>query len=243
MFAFHINPGDVLHLSWSRKLHLSSIQVTNISRSSGFKVVCHTSIQVLSHLHPGPNNLISPPSMSQHHPGPKLRVSAASILRLTCIQVIIFAHSSIHILSQPNPGVHISVWTPSRYVSPPARFHLTLGLQMYISPPYSCISTPSRLRLIPVQVMIVAPHLHPGRVPSPLGWRDLQLSPIHVPPHSSFYILSKVYCDMLTKYKRFPMWEAILNVNVTSFTDTYCTDVIQPSESIFPHVIAPIPKY
>ena len=57
----------------------SQLHPGHISRSTRFKVVCHTSIQVLSHLHPGPNSLISPPSMSQHNPGPKLRVSPASI--------------------------------------------------------------------------------------------------------------------------------------------------------------------
>ena len=121
--AFQLNPGPNICISHPSRWCITSFLVQkiasqlhpgHISRSSRFKVVCHTSIQVLSHLHPGPNNLISPPSMSQHHPGPKLHVSPAFISRHTCIQVIIFAHSSIHILSQPNPGVHISVWTPSR---------------------------------------------------------------------------------------------------------------------------------
>ena len=72
--AFQLNPGPIVCISHPSRWCITSFLASqldpgHISRSSRFKIVCHTSIQVLSHLHPGPNNLISPPCMSQHHPG------------------------------------------------------------------------------------------------------------------------------------------------------------------------------
>ena len=101
IFASHIHPGDVYRPSRSQDVH-------------------HTSIQVLSHLHPNSNILISPPSM----------------YCLTSIQVRSFVshlhpcdisppayslpfkswylhHSSIHVISHTNPRLNISAWTPS----------------------------------------------------------------------------------------------------------------------------------
>ena len=84
MFASHIHPGDVLHLSWNRKYCISApshvhpgfkLCVTPPSRS------CLTCIQapiVLSHPHPC---TVSPPSRSE-------------IMHLTCIHITSYLHSS-----------------------------------------------------------------------------------------------------------------------------------------------------
>ena len=201
MFASHIHPGDVLHLTWSRKLHLSSIQVPSHAHP-GLKLCvtppsrsCLTCIQipmVLSHPHPGlttiqVRNYVSHlhPSQAPLHSSHDICITAPSMSYLNPIQVSTLS-------SELHPG----------HVSPPARFHLT----------------PSRspdVHLTSVQFSIVASLFHPGCVSppprswhlhltsiqvvsSPFRWRDLQLRSIHVLPHSSFYILSKVYCNILT---------------------------------------------
>ena len=134
----HLHPGHTSYQSRPKYLHLTSIQVMSIAR------VRHTSIQVLSHLHPNSNILISPPPM----------------YCLTSIQVRSFVshlhpcdisppayslpfkswylhHSSIHVLSHTNPCFNISA------------------------------QTPSRSRLISIQVPWLAFHSHPSRPSTP----------------------------------------------------------------------------
>ena len=170
--------------------------------------VRHTSIQVLSHLHPNSNILISPPPM----------------YCLTSIQVRSFVshlhpcdisppayslpfkswylhHSSIHVLSHTNPRFDISAWTPSRsrltsIQVPRLAFHIHPSRPSTLS---CCISIPARSHLNPIQVSgwasqlhpcpgsppfsLVASLLHPHRVsPPPRSWY-LHLISIHVESH------------------------------------------------------------
>ena len=144
---------DVLHLSWSRKLHLSSIQVTShahpglklcVTPPSRFCLTCIQAPIILSHPHACLNTIQVRNYVSHLHPfhvSPAFKSwylhTAPSISYLNPIQVSISA-SGLH------PG----------HVSPPARFHLT----------------PSRspdVHLTSVQFSIVAYLLHPGYVSSP----------------------------------------------------------------------------
>ena len=102
--------------------------------------LCLISIHVTSHLHPSPQNCTSAPYKHPHnaikdsryvshlHPGPISSGSGSNYFSLT----------SIHVLSQPNPG------------------------------PYSHITPPSRQCLNSIQVPIFMCHLNPGHVsPTP----------------------------------------------------------------------------
>ena len=160
----HPHPGHISYQSRPKYLHLTSIQVMSIAQ------VCHTSIQVLSHLHPNSNIPISPPPMyclisiqvrsfvSHLHPC-DISPPACSLP----FKSWYLHHSSIHVLSHTNPRFNISAWTPSRsrltsIQVPWLAFHIHPSRP---STPSCCISIPARSHLNPIQVSGWASHLHP----------------------------------------------------------------------------------
>ena len=162
----HLHPGHISSQSRPKYLHVTSIQVIIITH------VRHTSIQVLSHLHPNSNILISPPPM----------------YCLTSIQVRSFVshlhpcdisprayslpfkswylhHSSNHVLSHTNPHLDISAWTPSR-------------LRLTSIPRFVSHIHPSRPSTHPI-----ASQFQLGPISTPSRSPDVRLTSIHIPSH------------------------------------------------------------
>ena len=173
--------------SRSAKLHLRFKQPP-CQTHPGFKI-CLNSIQVLSHLNPDSNILASLPSM--YHltstPGPISSGSGSNDFSLT----------SIHVLSQPNPGPYSHITPPSKQclnsiqvlifmrhlnpgqVSPPSRsedvWYTSINALSHLQPGHS-----PRLRFTSTHVLISASHHHPGDVSPPSSSRNLHLSSIQV---------------------------------------------------------------
>ena len=187
-FASHPHPGSTSSASRSQDLHLTFISVMSpllsvrqdcnspASRShltpSRFLNLCLTSIQYMTHLHPGPWIHISPPTccvqvsrISLHlHPAPISAPYTSQNVRLTSIQV------SSHL--SPDPKIRVS--PPSRSVHPGCVLPPCRSWELYFSsmgvsshPHRSlkfCTSPPSRSFLNPKQLLRFAPHLYPGPV-------------------------------------------------------------------------------
>ena len=104
-----------------------------------------TSIQVLSHL----------------HPGSKIRISLPCMLHLIFIQVPTKQNQGPNIFISPSSMLDLAtIWVPS--IAFPSRSHPT-----YIQVS-RCVSPPSRPCLTSTQVPIFTPHLHPGHIPTPI---------------------------------------------------------------------------
>ena len=153
--------------------------------------LCLISIHVTSHLHPGSTNCISAPYKHPHnpikdsryvshlHPGPISSGSGSKDFSLT----------SIHVLSQPNPGPYSHITPPSKQCLNSIQVlifmcHLNPG---HLSPPsrsedvwYISINALSHLQSTSTHVLISAYHHHPGDVSPPSSSRNLHLSSIQV---------------------------------------------------------------
>ena len=126
--------------------------------------MCLTSIQVLSHLDPGPTILVSPPYMY-------------------CLNPI-----QVHIVTSHLPPDSVSTPSRSRYscvTSTQVTSHLHPGLKLYGAPlSMPCLTSNQAIHqgcISPhTHVLISASHHHPGGVSPPSSSRNLHLSSIQV---------------------------------------------------------------
>ena len=131
----HLHPGHISSQSRPKYLHLTSIQVMCIAH------VHHTSIQVLSHLHPNSNILISP------HPCTVSLPSRSEVSCLICIHVTshlqpIHFHSSHDIcITAPSMSyltpIRVSILAPELHpdhVSPPSKSQYLCLISIQVTP-------------------------------------------------------------------------------------------------------------
>ena len=161
--------------------------------------LCLISIHVTSHLHPGPQNCISAPYKHPRNPIKDSRY--VSHLHLVPISSGSgskdFSLTSIHVLSQPNPGPYSHITPPSRqclksiqflifmcnlnpgHVSPPPRsediWYTSINALSHLQPGHS-----PRLLFTSTHVLISASHHHPGDVSPPSKSWNLHLSSVQV---------------------------------------------------------------
>ena len=184
--ASYLNPDPYVCVFSPSMWRLTSIQAPKIA--SHFRIsipttpsriqdMCLISIQVLSHLDPGPKILVSPPYMcclnpiqvhivtshlpqtvSQLHPGPDIHVSPQSRSRFTSAQIW---RCTVHLYQCP--------------VSPPTRPFTKVAF--HLNPcPDSCISPPSGWRITSIKFPKFASQLHPGPITKPSRSQDVCLT-------------------------------------------------------------------
>ena len=214
----HLHPGLEICVSSSSMWRLTSMQAPKIASQlhisipttpSRIQDMCLTSIQVLSHLDPGPNNLLSPPYMyclnpiqvhivTSHLPPDSVSTPSRSWYScVTSIKVTSHLHPGLKmygtLLSMPclisNQAIHQGCVSPqpmSWYL------HLTTIQVTYHLHQVSeiCISAPSRSYLKAIQVSRCVSHIHSGPVSDLSKLQNSCLTSIQLPPslHPSPYI-------------------------------------------------------
>ena len=216
--ASHLNPDPYVCVSSSSMWRLTSIQAPKIASQlhisipttpSRIQDMCLTSIQVLSHLDPGPNNLLSPPYMyclnpiqvhivTSHLPPDSVSTPSRSWYScVTSIKVTSHLHPGLKMYGTPlsmpclisNQAIHQGCVSPQ-----PMSWYLhltTIQVTYHLHQvPEICISAPSRSYLKAIQVSRCVSHIHSGPVSDLSKLQNSCLTSIQVPPslHPSPYI-------------------------------------------------------
>ena len=174
-FPSYIYPGHVSNSSTSPIL-MTHIPPVHVSPQSSSRYLHLTPTQMMSHLHPCPRILVSPPSrycftsiqaqkfFSHHDP---YRGSHLSKVHLSQIQVEIW-------VSPPSTPHLISILA-HRFTSIQVVSHLNPGL-------YICVPSSSRWRLSSNQVTKIASLFHPGNISNQSRSQDVRLTSLQVLP-------------------------------------------------------------
>ena len=206
MFVSHLHPCDVSPPSSSPK---SQLHISILTTPSRIQDMCLTSIQVLSHLDPGPKILVSPPYMyflnpiqvhivTSHLPPDSVSTPSRSWYScVTSIQVTPHLHPGLKMYGRPlsmpcltsNQAFHQGCVSPQ-----PMSWYLhltTIQVPHHLHQvPEICISAPSRSYIKAIQVSRCVSHIHSGPVSELSKLQNSCLTSIQVLPslHPGPYI-------------------------------------------------------